>query len=107
MEINDKNTQLFLYLVSTFEMSTLHHLGKLKNPLTDKIEKNLDQAQMSIDILDMIKEKTKGNLGPDEQRHLDHALSQLKLNYIDEMNKPPEIKPEEKTEENNPDKKDT
>lgn len=106
MELNDKNTQLFLYLVGTFEMSTLHHLGKLKNPLTDRIERNLDQAQMSIDLLDMLKEKTNGNLSTEEQRHLDHVVSQLKLNYLDEMNKP-ETKTEAETvsgEESTPEK---
>lgn len=85
--IKDKNSQLLFYLVSSFEMAALQQMGKIKNPLTDKIEKDLQQAQFSIDLLDMLKEKTKANLSGDEQKFLEHVLGQLKLNYIDEIEK--------------------
>ena len=61
MESKEKNTQLFLYLVGSFEMSAMMAMGKIKNPMTDKTEKDMNQAQFSIDILDMMKEKTKDN----------------------------------------------
>ena len=83
-DLKQKHSQMFFYMVSSFEMAALQQMGKMKNPLTDKIEKNLDQAQFSIDLLDMIKEKTKGNLNDDEFKFLDHLLGQLKLNYVDE-----------------------
>ena len=100
--IKDKNTQLLLYLISSFEMAALQQMGKIKNPLIDKIEKDLHQAQYSIDLLDMMKDKTKGNLTSDEQKFLDHVLGQLKLNYIDEIDK--EKKENEKQKEENKDK---
>ena len=93
MENQDKNIQLFMYLVSSFELAAMQAMGKLKNPMTDKIEVSLEQAQFSIDVLDMLKERTKGNLGDYESRFLENTLGQLKLNYIDVKEK--EDKPKE------------
>ncbi|MGQ9853361.1 MAG: DUF1844 domain-containing protein [Candidatus Oleimicrobiaceae bacterium] len=78
---------LFFNLVMMFHTSAMQHMGKLKNPLTDKIERDLLQAQMSIDMLDMLKAKTRGNLSENESRFLDRMISELKLNYVDEAEK--------------------
>ncbi|MBC7186503.1 MAG: DUF1844 domain-containing protein [Calditrichaeota bacterium] len=78
---------LFFNLVMMFHTSAMQYMGKLKNPLTDKIERDLVQAQMSIDMLDMLKAKTKGNLTDNEARFLDRMISELKLNYVDEAEK--------------------
>src|SRR3989442_7408007 len=86
-ESKDKNSYLFILIVRTYEMASLQQMGKLKNPLTDALERNLEQAQFSIDLLDMLKEKTKGNLNEDETKFLENTLAQLKLNYVDEMDK--------------------
>lgn len=90
MDSKEKNTQLFMYLVGSFEMSAMMAMGKIKNPMTDKTERDLTQAQFSIDIMDMLKEKTKGQLSEYEAKFLDNTLGQLKLNYIDEAKKPDE-----------------
>jgi hypothetical protein len=100
MEQNDKNTQLFMYLVSSFEMAAMQGLGKINSPVSGKIEKNLEQAQFAIDVMDMIKDKTKGNLTEYETRFLDTVSAQLKLNYVDEAIKKPEETKEEIKEEN-------
>ena len=100
MEAEDKNTQLFLYLIGSFEMSAMIAMGKIKNPVTDKAERDLTQAQFSIDILDMLNEKTKNSLSEYELKFLDNVLGQLKLNYIDESQKEKETMPaEEKKDE--------
>jgi hypothetical protein len=65
-----------------YHTQALMALGKLKNPVTDTIEKNREQAQLLIDILTVIKEKTKGNLSVDEIRLLDDSLRNLQLNFI-------------------------
>ena len=52
--------QLFTQLPSIFYSSAMVALGKLKNPSTDQIERNLDQAQNSIEMLEVIKNKTAG-----------------------------------------------
>jgi len=95
MDNNEKNTQMFMYLVGSFEMSAMMALGKIKNPMTDKIEKDIAQAQFSIDILDMLAAKTNGNTSEYEQKFLENTLGQLKLNYIDEANKKSDDKPQE------------
>ena len=104
MDSKEKNTQLFMYLVGSFEMSAMMAMGKIKNPMTDKTERDLTQAQFSIDIMDMLKEKTKGQLSEYEAKFLENTLGQLKLNYIDEAKKPNEAKETEepaKVEESN------
>lgn len=83
----NKNDQLFIQLLYIFHSSAMVAMGKLKNPATDKIERNLEQAQQSIDLLEMIREKTKGNLAPELQRTLDGFLTELRLNFVDEKNK--------------------
>jgi hypothetical protein len=78
---------LFAQIVQIFLQAGMQGLGKIKNPVTDKIEISLDQAKNSIDILSMLKTKTKGNLSKEEEQFLEMALNQLKLNYVDEANK--------------------
>lgn len=91
----DKYSQFFMYLVSSFELAAMQAMGKIKNPITDKIDRELSQAQFSIDVLDMLKEKTKGNLTDYESKFLENTIGQLKLNFIDEQQK--ESKPKEES----------
>ena len=87
MADDEKNAGLFMGLVMMFQAAAMQNMGKIKNPATDKIERQLDQAQYIIDILDMLVEKTKGNLNDDEKRFVSGVLQELKLNYVDEVNK--------------------
>lgn len=84
---DQQNELLFMQLVMMFQGMALQHLGKVMNPVANQIERNLDQAKNMIDILGMLDVKTKGNLNDNEQRLLDHALFELRMNYIDEVNK--------------------
>ncbi len=63
------------------------HLGVVKNPLTDKVEKNLELAKYTIDSLDMLREKTKGNLTKEEEELLENIINSLKLSYARENKK--------------------
>ena len=83
----DKTSILFSQLVLSFQASAMQQMGKLKNPFTDKIERNLSQAQMSIDMLAMLQEKTKGNVTDEESRFLDHVLFELRMNFLEEVEK--------------------
>lgn len=87
MDQNDRTMALFASLVMTFHAAAMQQMGKIKNPLTDKIERDLQQAQMSIDILDMLEQKTRGNLSDEEARIIKNVLQEVKLNYVDEMTK--------------------
>jgi hypothetical protein len=83
----EKNDQLFIQLLYIFHASAMQALGKMKNPLTGKIERNLEQAKQSIEIFEMLKEKTVNNLSPESVKALDNFLTEIRLNYVDEMNK--------------------
>jgi hypothetical protein len=83
----NKNDQLFAQLILIFHQNAMMSMGKLKNPMTDKIERDLMATQQSIDMLEMIRDKTKNNLSTELTQMLDHALTELRLNYVDEMNK--------------------
>ena len=80
----DKHDQLFGSLLNLFHTTGMQGLGKLMNPVSQKIEKNTIQAKESIDMLEMLKEKTKGNISPELSRLLDQFLTDLRLNYVDE-----------------------
>ena len=84
---DQKNQVLFSQLIMSFQAAALQQMGKIKNPFTDKIERDLQQAQLSIDMIDMIKVKTDGNLTQDEIKFIDHILRELKLNYVEELEK--------------------
>ena len=82
-----KEDQLFIHLVNTFVQSAWISLGKVKNTVSDEMERNLDQASYYIDLLDMLQTKMKGNLSEWEEQYILHSLSELKLNFIDEKKK--------------------
>lgn len=82
--IPDANfTSLVLFLTTIASQ----HLGVVKNPLTDKVEKNLELAKYTIDSLDVLQDKTKGNLTKEEEELLKSMLSNLKLIYVREQTK--------------------
>ena len=94
-----KEDQLFIHIVNTFVQSAWISLGKVKNPVSDTMERNLDQATYYIDLLDMLQTKMKGNLSEWEEQYIIHSLSELKLNFIDEQKKSSEEDKSEKTKE--------
>jgi len=83
----EQEDQLFMYLVSTFYSSAWMQMGKIENPVTNEVERDLEQAQLSIDILDVLKKKTDGNLTDQEQQYIDRALRELKANFMEEKQK--------------------
>lgn len=84
------NEFLFTQIVLMFQGAAWQHLGKVMNPATNKVERDLAQAKNTIDILGMLQAKTKGNLSDNEKKFLEHALYELRMNYIDEVNKGPD-----------------
>ena len=72
----------FISLVLFFATIATQHLGLVKNPLSDKVEKNIELAKYTIDSLDILKTKTKGNLTEEEREVLENILSDLKLAYV-------------------------
>ena len=95
----DNVDMLFYSLIISLQGSAMQYLGKIMNPATGKIERNLDAAKHSIDMLEMIQRKTSGNLSDDEKQTLQHMLYELRLNYVDESKKPEEPADSPKTED--------
>jgi len=78
---------LFMQLIIQNQQIAMMAMGKIKNPVTDKIDRNLEHAKIYIDTLDMLHVKTKGNLSEYEEKFLVETLKELKLNYVDETGK--------------------
>ena len=71
---------------STFLMSLASaaycSLGIVPNPITKKTEKNIILAKQQIDLLELIKEKTKNNLNKEEEQLMESILYQLHMTYV-------------------------
>jgi hypothetical protein len=84
----DRDDALFVNLILIFQGAAMQQMGKILNPLSGKIERNIEQARFSIDTLAMLKEKTRGNLSADLERLLDSTLLNLRMNFVEESAKP-------------------
>lgn len=78
----------FMTLVMSLQGSAMLQMGKVASPVTGEIDRNLEAAQASIDMLAMLQKKTAGNLEKQEIEYLEHVLYELRLNYVDESKKP-------------------
>jgi hypothetical protein len=47
----------------------------------------MEQARQGIEMMEMLKEKTKGNLSEELSKMMDGFLTELRLNYVDETAK--------------------
>jgi hypothetical protein len=72
----------FSSIVLPLYTPALIKLGLFEDPLTGKIEENLAQAKRLIDLLDLLRKKTEGNLDAEEQKFLDSCVQQLKMAYL-------------------------
>ena len=83
---NEKEAESFQVDFPTFIMSlsssAFYHLGDMPDPTTGKKELNLPAVQQTIDMLNMLKEKTKGNLKEDESKLLEQLIYELQVKYV-------------------------
>ncbi len=73
----------FQFLITSLGMEALAALGEIPHPVTKKQEVHLAQAKHAIDLLTMLKEKTKGNLTEEESKTLEELCYSLKLKYVE------------------------
>jgi len=98
--MDKKNTaQLFMHLVLQNQQMAMISLGKVKNPVSNTVERNLDYAKHSIDTLDMLIQKTKGNLSKYEEKLLSETVNQLKIIYVEESAKEEKLSKENQEKE--------
>ncbi len=74
------NFSSFLLSLSS---STLLHLGEIADPQSGEKKKDLALAKQSIDIIVLLKDKTKGNLTHEEEELLDHLLYDLRMRFVE------------------------
>ncbi len=82
-----RQAALFLHLLLGLQQSGMMALGKLMNPISRQIDKNLEAARDTIDTLAALEARTRGNLESDEARVLQQVLTDLRMNYLDEVKK--------------------
>ena len=98
--------QLFDQLISSLVHSAWVYLGKVKNPMNDKLEKNIDQASVQIDMLDMLFKRMTGNLSEEEEQYLSHIIRELKMNFVEEKNNPEKSNDSQSVEKESKDESD-
>jgi hypothetical protein len=74
----------FSNFVLSLSTTVLYHFGDFPDPATNKAEKNLTAAKQTIDMLNMLKNKTVGNLDNNEKALLDGILYELMMRYVKE-----------------------
>jgi hypothetical protein len=74
----------FATFVASLNASALLHLGAIEDPSSGTKNKNLPMAKQTIDILNMLQEKTSGNLSTEEESMLKNILYDLRIMYVKE-----------------------
>lgn len=72
----------FELLVTTLITEAMIGLGQLPHPMTQRLHRDVEQARYAIDMLDVLAEKTKGNLTALEDRYLRDTLHQLRMAFV-------------------------
>jgi len=79
----------FEMLLTMFATEAMAALGQLPNPINNELSVNIEHARYAIDMLQMLEEKTKGNLEPGEAKTLEDLLHQLRLLFVASQPSPP------------------
>jgi len=74
----------FLNFILSLSTTVMFHFGDFPDPVSRETQKNLPAAKQTIDILSMLKDKTKGNLDDHEKSLLNEILFELKMRYVKE-----------------------
>ena len=77
----------FSTFVISLSTQALMHLGEIGNPLSGKVETDVPVAKQTIDILGMLKDKTRGNLNASEDRLMEDILFDLRMKYVEAVKK--------------------
>ena len=75
----------FSSLVVTLSSTAWVSLGKISDPITGEVNQDLKAAKFSIDILIMLRDKTRGNLDDDETKMIEEVIHDLQSNYAESV----------------------
>jgi hypothetical protein len=70
-------------LLAQYEALGLIGLGKIADPVDGSARVDPQRARVAIEMLQMLEQKTRGNLSPEEEREVRRVLTTLRLNYVD------------------------
>jgi len=90
MSEEPRTGRLIPYLTEMFRFQAWIAMGKVASPVSGKVERDLATARAMIDLLAELETRTEGHRSPDESRALRGALTDLRINYLDEQKKPAE-----------------
>jgi len=79
-----KHDHVLAGLVFQLQAVAMQQLGKLQDPHTGELARDLEGARHTVDILDMLKAKCRTDTPEELLRVLDQAVMDLQLNYMDE-----------------------
>ena len=85
----------FLTLMNTQAMQAMQALGGFEDPSTGKRFVDLEIAKLHIDLMNVLKEKTAGNLEEEEQKLFEKTLQELQLAYVHIAENAKQMSPEE------------
>jgi hypothetical protein len=74
----------FASFLISLSSSAFIHLGDIPDPVTGETKKDLSLAKQTIDLLGLLREKTRNNLQEDEERLFDHLLYDLRMRFVKE-----------------------
>src|SRR3974390_2513983 len=74
----------FASFLISLSSSAFIHLGDIPDPVTGEVKKDLALARQTIDLLGVLREKTRNNLQEDEEKLFDHLLYDLRMRFIKE-----------------------
>lgn len=78
----------FVTLIMSFASASMICMGKIPDPATGTVQKNLPIAKQNIDIISLLMEKTKGNLTQEEDRIIEQILYELRMHYVEAVKGP-------------------
>ncbi|MBL8924053.1 MAG: DUF1844 domain-containing protein [Myxococcaceae bacterium] len=85
--MEDAEPVSFSTFVLGLASSALIHLGEAPNPETGAATVNLVLARQSLDLLDLLKQKTRGNLTVEEEQLFTSLLTDLRLRFVHKQGK--------------------
>lgn len=84
---------LFAQLIMQQSNMAMLLLGKMPNPQTGETIRDIEAARLFIDQLEMLEEKTRGNLNKDEEHLLRQSLMSLRMAFVEAVESPPATSP--------------
>lgn len=76
----------FSAFILSLSSTVLVAVGEIPDPITKETKKNIRAAKQMIDIINMLKDKTKGNLTKEEDELIQNLCFELKMKYLQASN---------------------